>query len=31
MKIKLEDKLPDSEFFYLDQSNEVKKTNTKRN
>ena len=28
MKIKLEDKLPDSEFFYLDQSNEVKKTNT---
>ena len=28
MKIKLEDKLPDSEFFYLDQANEVKKTNT---
>ena len=28
MKIKLEDKLPDSEFFYLDQANEIKKTNT---
>ena len=28
MKIKLEDKLPDSEFFYLDQANEIKKTYT---
>ena len=28
MKIKLEDKLPDSEFFYLDRTNEVKKINT---
>ena len=28
MKIKLNDKLPDSEFFYLDRANEVKKITT---